>query len=182
MARLTTICRSMALNAVKAVLLAGLGLFVLSRSGSLAGVSSSYNQGVNSVGLSYFKESEFRGWFGLMDKDLLIKLDLFRHLWGAPVMISPHPDALGRYLGSGSGSYHNVDAHGEVKAVDVFPSGLTPENAERAVKLAEQAGFGGIGVYTDTVPSVMMHLDTGPRGRRWARVSGEYVGIVQAYV
>ncbi len=132
--------------------------------------------------LVFFEPSEFREWWLYMDTDLLQKLDTFRSLWGRPVAISSHPDALGRHMGAGgSKSYHNIDRYGAVRAVDIFPQGLNPGNAAQAVQLAEQAGFGGIGLYTDTQPSMMMHLDNRATPGRWARVAGNYLGIEQAY-
>lgn len=116
-----------------------------------------------------------------MDADLLQKLDAFRAGWGHPVQVSPASGALGRHAGN-SGSYHNVDKWGAVRAVDVFPDGLTADNAAAAVELAESVGLGGIGVYTDTRPSMMMHLDNRTTAGRWSRVNGEYLAIEAAYV
>lgn len=130
--------------------------------------------------LQYFGASEFREWWLYMDIDLLQKLDAFRREWGRPITISTHPDALGRHLGDAR-SYHNVDRYGAVRAVDLFPQGLTPENAAYAVQLAERVGLGGIGLYTDTRPSMMMHVDNRSDPGRWARVAGDYLGIDQAY-
>lgn len=129
--------------------------------------------------LRHFSPAEFRQWWPKMSNDLLYKLDEFRELWGAPVVISSHPDALGRNAGE-SRSYHNVDRWGEVRAVDVFPRGLTKATAARALACAEQAGLGGIGIYTDTSPSMMMHLDNRAGRGRWARVAGKWVGIDHA--
>lgn len=134
----------------------------------------------SAAGLLYFQPEEFGEWWQMMSADLLQKLDTFRSLWGKPVMISPASGALGRHAGT-SGSYHNVDRWGVVRAVDVFPSGLTMSNARRAVEMAETAGFGGIGLYTDTQPSMMMHLDNRETTGRWARVDGQYTGISNAY-
>jgi hypothetical protein len=132
------------------------------------------------VDLQHFEPSEFGPWWSLMDVDLLRKLDTFREAWGDQVRISGVDGALGRYAGD-SASYHNVDRYGRVRAVDCFPRGLTPDNAEYAVKLAEQAGLGGVGLYTDTAGGMMMHLDNRPKAGRWARVDGQYVGIARAY-
>lgn len=129
--------------------------------------------------LQYFSPIEFGDWWPHMDADLLRKLDNFRHRWGAPVQVSPAPGALGRHAGD-SGSYHNVDRWGAVRAVDVFPAGLTPDTAARAVEAAKAAGLGGIGLYTDTQPSMMMHLDNRSGSGRWARIDGQYVGIKHA--
>lgn len=132
--------------------------------------------------MKYFKPREFGIWWPFMNKDLLTKLDLFREKWGKPVRISTHPDAIGRHGGSDSQSQHNVDLWGTVNAVDVFPEGMNTESARhRAYLIARSVGFTGIGIYTDTVPSNMMHLDVRSRVEAepatWARVAGQYVGI-----
>jgi hypothetical protein len=129
--------------------------------------------------MQHFSPSEFREWWEFMDVDLLIKLDLFREMWGKPIMISPVDGSLGREAGE-SLSYHNVTRYGQVRAVDIFPSGLTTNNAGLAVSMAEKVGFGGIGLYTDTKPSMMMHLDNRSGSARWARVNKKYVGIDNA--
>lgn len=130
--------------------------------------------------LRYFSAAEFGDWWGRMDVDLLRKLDKFRALWGQPVQVSQVPGALGRYAGA-SNSYHNIERWDAVRAVDIFPQGLTSDNAEKAVQLAEEAGLGGIGVYTDTQPSMMMHVDNRETAGRWSRIDGEYRGISDAY-
>ncbi len=136
--------------------------------------------------LAHFKPAEFREWWPHMSPDLLKKLDRFRELWGAPITVSPVNGALGRHLGPHDDSQHNIDKWGEVRAIDVFPYGLNAENAEYAKKLAQQAGFSGIGIYSDTRPSWMMHLDVRPdrtasRPATWARVSSRYVGITEVF-
>jgi hypothetical protein len=139
------------------------------------------NENVKESGhqMQHFSPAEFREWWEFMDVDLLTKLDLFRERWGKPIMISPVDGALGREAGE-SLSYHNITRYGQVRAVDIFPSGLTPDNAALAVSIAESVGFGGIGLYTDTKPSMMMHLDNRSGSARWARVNKKYVGINNA--
>ena len=130
--------------------------------------------------MKYFKPHEFREWYGYMNPSLLAKLDLFRELWEAPVTISPHPDSLGRLLSPTMLTRHNVNRYRTVDAVDVFPKGMdTKEDMERAFKCAKQAGFKGIGLYTDTNPSNMMHLDVRDCDdlATWVRVKGKYKGI-----
>lgn len=104
--------------------------------------------------MRYFKVSEFfRGgisWYEYMSFDLLDRLDEFRLHWGNPVSISPHDDSVGRQLGSQSKSYHNIDRHGEVKAVDVMPFEMNDSvSAIEAIRLARHVGFYGIGLYPD---------------------------------
>lgn len=139
--------------------------------------------------VKYFKQSEFREWWDQMSPELLAKLDAFREAWGAPVVISTAQGSLGRNLGNASESQHNVDAWGEVRAVDVFPqvpAGAggyryisTRTDRERAYEVAKAVGFTGIGLYTDTAPGNMVHLDvrTSSRVATWSRVDGDYLDI-----
>ena len=121
-----------------------------------------------------------------MNPRLLDVLDEFRELWGAPCRISPHPDALGRHLGD-SESQHNVDRYNTVNACDFFPEGMNTESdLKRAFECAKEAGASGIGLYVDTKPSNMMHLDVRPDRTsedpaKWARVGGEYVEIERVF-
>jgi len=123
--------------------------------------------------LKYFSRSEFGIWWPLMSQDLLQKLDLFREKWGAPVVITSHPDGLGRK--DESGSMHNVLKWGEVRAVDVFPQGMdTLEDRQRAFQIAKSVGLTGIGLYTDTRPSTMLHLDNRDKFTYWTGIAGKY--------
>lgn len=135
------------------------------------------------VKLRYFSPSEFQGQYDLMDKNLLLKLDEFRHRWGKPVMISPVKGAVARFNGADDTSQHNADRHGHTNAVDVFPSGMNSEaTRRRAFEIAKSVGFTGIGLYTDTKPSNMLHLDVRD-GRvagfpaTWSRVNRKYGDI-----
>ena len=136
--------------------------------------------------LEYFTPSEFGVWWPLMSTDLLKRLDLFRELMGSKVIISPVNGALGRH-GGDSTSQHNVDMWGEVRAVDVFPTidgkFITTEAQRQIVyENARKAGFSGIGLYTDTQPGNMLHVDVRESNTRhnpalWARVEHSYVSI-----
>lgn len=141
----------------------------------------------SSMNLTYFSESEFGGWFENVNPDALKKLDQFRHEWGFPVEVSPHEDAVGRH-GGDSTSQHNIDRFGMVNAIDVFPKnsvgGYINSQAERkrAFEIAKNVGFTGIGVYTDTSPGNMLHVDV--RSDRsvgdpatWSRINGEFDSI-----
>ena len=130
--------------------------------------------------LRYFNESEFFGFYPLLNNSLLTKLDEFRHRWGRPVQVSPAPGAIVRFNGEGDESQHNVDAWGESRAIDVFPDGMeTAADRKRAFQIAKDVGFTGIGIYTDTKPSNMMHLDvrSGSHVATWSRVAYQYRGI-----
>lgn len=113
--------------------------------------------------LYHFTAAEFRrggtDWGPLMHTRLLVILDLFRFRWGAAVHISPHAAALGRRLGAGVLSDHNVDVHGTVNAADVMPDGMVSRaDAERAVRLAIEVGATAIGVYPHWQPGAGLHL------------------------
>ena len=109
--------------------------------------------------LRHFRAEEFGKWWELMSPHLLLGLDAFRDQWGAPVVVSPSREALGRHDGDGR-SQHNVDRWGEVRAADVFARGLTgPRAAAKARRIAERVGFTGVGVYPQALPHAMLHLD-----------------------
>lgn len=129
---------------------------------------------LTNLNLRHFKSSEFhRGgtdWFLLMDSTLLVRLDVLREFWGKPISISIHPRAVGRFDGD-SPSWHNIDAHDKVRAVDTFPGGLTSHDAVSAFReLAIRVGICGIGYYPDWRMGSRQggfHLDTGNRIATW---------------
>lgn len=116
--------------------------------------------------MKHFDKAEFRGWFDLMHPDLLEKLDEFRDRLNRPISISPAEGSIGRHLGTGSGSYHNVDKHKGVLAIDVMPA---TDDMTKCFRLAKSIGFGGIGLYPYWKPRWGMHLDVRPKNRkaRW---------------
>lgn len=115
--------------------------------------------------LHHFEEHEFerndKQWFDLCHPRLLVLLDAFRSHWGKPVRISPHPLAIGReQAGSSTFDGHYYKMHGSVKAIDVMPSGMTSARGAVAITdIAENIGFGGIGLYPDWNPFPGLHLD-----------------------
>lgn len=143
------------------------------------------------VHLNYFEPGEFGKWWPLMCRDLLSCADRFRFLWGAPVRISPHPDALGRELPASKKTLHNVKKWKKVRAMDFFPEGMdTPADMKRAFECAKMAGFSGIGLYTDTKINgkvkFMMHGDNRPDRTNfdpatWSRVNGKYLAIEEVF-
>jgi hypothetical protein len=146
--------------------------------------------------LKHFSASEFGVWYPLMSNELLIKLDTLRDLLGSPVFISPVSGGIGRH--GGGSSQHNVDKWGEVRAVDVFAKiggefVTTQSQRQRLYDAARQAGFTGIGIYTDTIynsaPANLLHVDvrqdkTPNAPALWSRVNGQYSGLTEvvAYV
>jgi len=111
--------------------------------------------------LHYFDKDEFHGWYDKMSQELLVKLDILRHQWGRPIHVSSASGAVGR--DDNSQSQHNWAAHGEVRAVDIFPEGVvTEDDVERFVNVATDAGMTGIGVYPHWSPSIGFHVDVRP--------------------
>lgn len=167
---------------IKLLALAGVGLAALAYS-KKAGAAVS-------PGLKYFSREEFGDWWEKMSPELLQKLDAFREEWGAPVEISRAQGALGREDFE-SDSQHNYLKWGEVRAVDVFPVVIdlgehryieNEVERMRAYMIAKKVGFTGIGLYTDTYPGNMLHVDVRQdRSEQlpatWSRVGGEYLGI-----
>jgi hypothetical protein len=116
-------------------------------------------------------------------------LDVLRFRLGSVISISASEYALGRNLGRGKMSAHNVDEWSEVLAVDCFVSGVYSRyQAEGVVHEAISIGFTGIGVYSDTSNNkgeeqVMFHLDVRPSESMgspatWGRISGKYTSLI----
>lgn len=166
----------------------------MAAAGVTALYSAWYAAKAATVSLRHFQPSEFGLWWPFMSTDLLERLDAFRAAWGHPVQISPAPGALGRVAGAGeagNASQHNVIRWGEVRAVDAFPTviedgrrrGATKGEMQLAVEIARTVGFRGIGVYPDTKPYPMMHLDVRPADRvaTWSRIDGQYLALSEAW-
>jgi hypothetical protein len=139
----------------------------------------------------HFSQEEFREWADDMSARLITMLDVLRFKLGSPIEISASEYALGRNLGRNELSEHNVDEWGEVLAVDCFISGVyNRAQAEAVAHEAEQIGFTGIGVYSDTHnnygdPQVMFHLGVRPNElmgspATWGRVAGKYTSLIAA--
>jgi hypothetical protein len=114
--------------------------------------------------LYYFSRREFlrdgRDWFDDIDPRLLVLLDTFRHQWGSRVLISGHPDAIGR-TGKATDSQHHWEPGKLVRGIDVIPSAMgLRKDANRAITMAIDLGFTGIGLYPHWQPSAGLHLDT----------------------
>ena len=139
----------------------------------------------------HFSAEEFRDWADDMSPRLVTMLDVLRFKLGSPIAVSGSEYALGRNLGRGKMSEHNIDEWGEVLAVDCFISGVySRQQAEAVAHEAEQIGFTGIGVYSDTrnnqgQEQVMFHLGVRPNEdmgapATWGRVNGEYTSLMAA--
>lgn len=142
------------------------------------------------VQAEHFEDQEFGQWLNRMSARQVTLLDVLRFRLGRPMIISTHPDALGRNLGPDEESAHNVDYWGEVLATDIFIPGVAyREQAEAVIGEARDIGFTGIGLYTDTFydgkKMPMFHFDCRPTHKMgepatWGRVSRKYVSINQA--
>ena len=139
----------------------------------------------------HFDAEEFREWSDDMSARLVTMLDVLRFKLGSPIEISASEYALGRELGRGKMSEHNIDHWGEVLAVDCFISGIyNRAQAEAVVYEATGIGFTGIGVYSDAhnnrgEEQVMFHLGVRPNElmgspATWGRVDGEYTTLMAA--
>ena len=126
-----------------------------------------------------------------MSARLITMLDVLRFKLGSPIEISLSEYALGRNLGRGNMSEHNVDEWGEVLAVDCFVSGVyNRAQAEAVAHEATAIGFTGIGVYSDThnnrgEEQVMFHLGVRPNElmgapATWGRVDHDYTSLMAA--
>ncbi len=138
--------------------------------------------------LSHFSSNEFQGYYDQVSPKLLIMIDTFRDRWGHPVYISPASGAVGRHNGDSDTSQHNLDKWGEVRALDLMPTvdgrSMTAADAERAVSLAKEIGFTGIGVYSDTSPYWLLHVDVredrlSGSPATWGRIAGIYTGLAE---
>ena len=139
----------------------------------------------------HFSAEEFREWSDDMSARLVTMLDVLRFRLGSPISVSASEYALGRNLGVGKMSEHNIDEWGEVLAVDCFISGVyNRAQVEAVVYEATGIGFTGIGVYSDThnnqgEEQVMFHLGVRPNElmgspATWGRVDGEYTTLMAA--
>jgi len=139
----------------------------------------------------HFSQEEFREWAEDMSPRLITMLDVLRFRLGSAIEISGSEYALGRNLGVGKMSEHNIDHWGEVLAVDCFIGGVyNRAQAEAVVYESEGIGFTGIGVYSDThnnqgQEQVMFHLGVRPNElmgspATWGRISGKYTSLIAA--
>ena len=139
----------------------------------------------------HFDAEEFREWSDDMSARLITMIQHQRFRLGSAIAVSASEYALGRELGRGKMSEHNVDEWGEVLAVDCFIGGVyNRAQAEAVVYEAEGIGFTGIGVYSDTHNNqgddqVMFHL--GVRSNElmgspatWGRVDHDYTSLMAA--
>ena len=139
----------------------------------------------------HFDAEEFREWSDDTSARLVTMLDVLRFKLGSAIEISASEYALGRNLGRGKMSEHNIDHWGEVLAADCFISGIyNRAQSEAVVYEATSIGFTGIGVYSDThnnkgEEQVMFHLGVRPNElmgspATWGRVDHDYTSLMAA--
>ena len=139
----------------------------------------------------HFDAEEFREWSDDMSARLVTMLDVLRFRLGSAIEISASEYALGRNLGRGKMSEHNIDEWGEVLAVDCFIRGVyNRAQAEEVAREAKAIGFTGIGVYSDThnnygEEQVMFHLGVRPNElmgspATWGRVDHDFTTMIAA--
>jgi len=139
----------------------------------------------------HFSQEEFRDWAEEMSPRLVTMLDVLRFRLGSPIEVSGSEYALGRELGRGKMSEHNIDEWGEVLAVDCFVHGVySRAQAEAVAYEAKAIGFTGIGVYSDThnnsgEDQVMFHLGVRPNElmgspATWGRVDHNFTSMIAA--
>ena len=139
----------------------------------------------------HFTQEEFREWSEDMSPRLVTMLDVLRFRLGSAIAVSASDYALGRELGVGKMSEHNVDEWDEVLAVDCFISGIyNRAQAEEVAREAKAIGFTGIGVYSDThnnygEEQVMFHFGVRPNElmgapATWGRVDHDYTSLMAA--
>ena len=138
-------------------------------------------------GLEFFRPEDFGIWLPFMSQKLLKNLDELRRLTGTRIVISPAKGGLGRFLGDGSNSQHNISKWGEVRAVDIMPIDMDIKDFYyQALSLNL---FSGLGVYPDWQPRPGLHVDvrssnnpTSPATWGAIRVAGvqEYVSVNEA--
>lgn len=109
-----------------------------------------------------------------MSGNFIIALQMFRNATGISIVPSPVQGAWYRLSGKKSSRHYAKNRLSD--AMDIFPD---PEKIYKAwiqALLFEQ--FGGVGIYFDTKPSIMMHVDCRPykAGFKtiWCRDKGKY--------
>ena len=128
--------------------------------------------------LYFFEQGEFlredkyanpMNWFDHMNPRLLVILDILRYQWAlhkrreARILISPHPKAIGRQMGKGKLSDHNIDHWGEVNGIDIFPEFLSGvKDVEAFRDFAVLATATAIGFYPHWKPQAGFHIGCRP--------------------
>jgi hypothetical protein len=120
----------------------------------------------------YFSDAELFGHKKDFDPDLLDRINVLREEWGKPIVVSPLKGAVIRW--DNSGSYHNINKWGKVRAIDFFPQSRkgpggikSVDEAIEFILLARAVGLTGIGVYPYFTPSYGFHVDNRENPCEW---------------
>lgn len=90
------------------------------------------------------------------------------------VAMTPSPLVEGHVRQEGKSRHSTKNSTRLSDASDLFiPS--TRQAVANVLRVSQQLPAGGIGVYFDTTPSVMIHVDTRSQRLLWLRVDGEYI-------
>lgn len=105
-----------------------------------------------------------------VDARVVQALQVWRDLCGKPIALTPVPEGIFRTEGSPTSQHFAVGRLST--ALDVFPA----DPREAYLHALDVEAFRGIGLYLDTRPSQMMHVDV-RSGKRilWVRDKGTYV-------
>lgn len=109
-----------------------------------------------------------------MSANLILAVQMFRSNTGIKMIPSPVKGAWYRFEGKGSSRHYAKNRLSD--AIDIFPDADKIYEAWFNALIFEP--FGGVGIYFDTAPSIMMHVDCRPLkdGFKtiWCRDNGKY--------
>lgn len=119
-----------------------------------------------------FKPQEWPvGTLPMMNANVIEALNKWRNMLPPSHAMNPSPLFEAHVRLSGK-SRHSVEGARLSDATDVF---IKPEHLWDAWLAAQQVPeIGGIGLYLDTKPTTMMHIDCRPVRLLWVRVKGVY--------
>lgn len=135
------------------------------------------------LNLRYFTPKEFirngTGWYGMINTELLCRLDCLRGVWGDPIHLSKHTRAIGRDEPVGAGyQAHNYRKWKEVRGVDCFPQ-YRSKTPRQFYDLAMKCGL-SVGAYPNWSQGKLsygFHLDVGRSSQATWGWTGEFVDI-----
>lgn len=109
---------------------------------------------------------------GMADSVLIAAVNL-RLDSGVPMTPSPIPEAHVRTQGA---SRHSTQGGARLSdATDFFIPSDIQSITSMIQTIQRTPEIGGWGIYYDTKPSVMIHIDTRPERIEWLRVGGQYI-------
>ena len=130
--------------------------------------------------LKHFKRSEAWGDPDKMDRDLLLQLDLFRHVINLPFQVT---------RGYAMEGHAENSFHYKGRAVDgrfLDPTTRGPLSVAETILIALRAPFGGVGIYTHWAGGPGLHFDnrvaTYDRKIWTSEAPGEYQNLSLAFL